>query len=29
MTNLYFWDVFENENPDIFIGMYQFWAQKP
>ncbi len=22
------WDVFENENPDIFQGMYQFWIQK-
>ena len=22
------WQVFENENPDIFIGMYQFWIRK-
>ena len=22
------WNTFENNNPDIFIGMYQFWCQK-
>lgn len=22
------WQAFENENPDIFLGMYQFWIQK-
>lgn len=22
------WQVFENENPDTFSGMYQFWIQK-
>ena len=22
------WQVFENENPDTFVGMYQFWIQK-
>ncbi len=22
------WDVFENENQNIFAGMYQFWCQK-
>ena len=22
------WQAFENENPDTFIGMYQFWIQK-
>lgn len=22
------WQTFENENPDTFIGMYQFWIQK-
>jgi Flp pilus assembly protein TadD/2-polyprenyl-3-methyl-5-hydroxy-6-metoxy-1,4-benzoquinol methylase len=27
-TNLGQWQVFEDENPDIFIGMYQFWIQK-
>jgi hypothetical protein len=27
-TNLDNWQVFENENPDTFIGMYQFWVQK-
>ena len=27
-TNLGQWQVFENENPDTFIGMYQFWIQK-
>jgi hypothetical protein len=23
------WQIFENENPDTFSGMYQFWIQKP
>ena len=23
------WQIYENENPDTFIGMYQFWIQKP
>jgi 2-polyprenyl-3-methyl-5-hydroxy-6-metoxy-1,4-benzoquinol methylase len=27
-TNLAQWQVFENENPDTFVGMYQFWIQK-
>jgi hypothetical protein len=27
-TNLDLWNVFENENPDIFTGLYQFWVQK-
>ena len=27
-TNLGQWEVFENENPDTFCGMYQFWIQK-
>lgn len=27
-TNLALWQVFENENPDTFFGMYQFWIQK-
>lgn len=27
-TNLGHWQVFEGENPDTFIGMYQFWVQK-
>jgi len=27
-TNLRQWQVFENENPDTFFGMYQFWIQK-
>ena len=27
-TNLNNWEVFENENPDTFLGMYQFWVQK-
>lgn len=22
------WQTFENENPDTFLGMYQFWVQK-
>lgn len=27
-TNLNYWQIFENENPDTFIGMYQFWIKK-
>ncbi len=27
-TNLGLWQIFENENPDTFVGMYQFWVQK-
>lgn len=27
-TNLKNWHAFEEENPDIFIDMYQFWVQK-
>ena len=27
-TNLGQWEIFENENPDTFCGMYQFWIQK-
>jgi len=27
-TNLANWAALEQENPDIFIGMYQFWVQK-
>ena len=27
-ANLANWQIFENENPDTFIGMYQFWVQK-
>jgi SAM-dependent methyltransferase len=27
-TNLGNWAALEQENPDIFIGMYQFWVQK-
>jgi hypothetical protein len=27
MTDLDCWDNFERENPDTFVGMYQFWAQ--
>jgi 2-polyprenyl-3-methyl-5-hydroxy-6-metoxy-1,4-benzoquinol methylase len=27
-TNLNQWHVFEKENPNTFIGMYQFWIQK-
>ena len=26
--NLIKWNTFENNNPNIFIGMYQFWCQK-
>jgi Flp pilus assembly protein TadD/2-polyprenyl-3-methyl-5-hydroxy-6-metoxy-1,4-benzoquinol methylase len=27
-TDLARWQVFEDENPDTFAGMYQFWIQK-
>jgi tetratricopeptide (TPR) repeat protein/SAM-dependent methyltransferase len=27
-NNLDLWQIFENENPDTFVGMYQFWVQK-
>ena len=27
-TNLNNWHIYEEENPDTFIGMYQFWVQK-
>jgi hypothetical protein len=27
-TNLAQWQIFENDNPDTFAGMYQFWIQK-
>jgi hypothetical protein len=26
--NLQQWHLFEQENPDTFKGMYQFWVQK-
>jgi 2-polyprenyl-3-methyl-5-hydroxy-6-metoxy-1,4-benzoquinol methylase len=28
-TDLQNWQLFENDNPDTFSGMYQFWLQKP
>ena len=28
MTDLALWDQFEEENPQTFVGMYQFWVQK-
>lgn len=28
LTSLTYWHAFENDNPDTFIGMYQFWCQK-
>jgi SAM-dependent methyltransferase len=28
MTDLDLWHAFESENPDTFVGMYQFWAQR-
>jgi 2-polyprenyl-3-methyl-5-hydroxy-6-metoxy-1,4-benzoquinol methylase len=28
-TNLVHWHQFEQDNPDTFISMYQFWVQKP
>ena len=27
-TNLDQWHIYEEENPNTFIGMYQFWIQK-
>lgn len=27
-TNLEQWDIYEEENPNTFIGMYQFWLQR-
>lgn len=27
-SSLRHWEIFENENPDTFFGMYQFWIQK-
>jgi len=29
MSNLDQWHLFETENPLSFVGMYQFWLQKP
>ncbi len=29
MTDLRHWNAFEQEQPDTFAGMYQFWVQKP
>ena len=26
--NLQQWQIFEDENPETFFGMYQFWIQK-
>ena len=28
-ANLSNWSAFEADNPDTFVGMYQFWIQKP
>jgi hypothetical protein len=28
-TNLRNWTRFEADNPKTFVGMYQFWIQKP
>jgi 2-polyprenyl-3-methyl-5-hydroxy-6-metoxy-1,4-benzoquinol methylase len=28
-TDLAQWQQFENDNPDVFFNMYQFWVQKP
>lgn len=28
-TDLRNWDLFEQDNPNIFSNMYQFWCQKP
>jgi tetratricopeptide (TPR) repeat protein/2-polyprenyl-3-methyl-5-hydroxy-6-metoxy-1,4-benzoquinol methylase len=28
-TNLHNWALFEERNPDTFLGMYLFWIQKP
>jgi SAM-dependent methyltransferase len=29
MSDLDAWHLFEQRNPDTFLGMYQFWVQKP
>lgn len=29
LTDLLSWDAFEREHPRTFLGMYQFWVQKP
>jgi hypothetical protein len=29
LRNLDLWHAFEIENPTTFVGMYQFWVQKP
>ncbi len=29
LADLDLWNVFETENPDAFVGMYQFFVQKP
>ena len=29
LTDLSLWDLFENDNPQTFAGMYQFFVQKP
>jgi SAM-dependent methyltransferase len=29
MSDLDKWQVVETQNPDTFLGMYQFWVQKP
>ena len=28
-TDLRRWEAFEQDHPDTFIGMYQFWVRKP
>lgn len=28
-TNLMYWDTYEQLYPDTFLGMYQFWCQRP
>ena len=27
LRNLEMWDTFEQDNPNIFVGMYQFWCE--
>ncbi len=27
-TDLNNWHIYEEENPETFLGMYQFWIQK-
>ena len=29
LTSLSKWHEFERDNPDTFVGMYQFWCLKP